>query len=311
MTPNLVWLLATVASISSAHSPDVQWDGAVGGTVRDRVGDLSTVEVVLLVSGEQHGQLGDCGCPSRPLGGIARVNGYAHAVQRKTDAPVLRVNAGHAFDDTIGISGDLRDDVVATNALMAEALDSWEMVNYGVTDIPWLDEHPLSSAVSATQIATDGRPSHNFRIVEVDGESVALIGLSGPGLAFIPPKHHQDVGVLAGLQTALAQIDAETVVVIGIDLGDALFQVAADPRVDLLVTAGRVHERWAPERLGEAVWVRSIDNGQVLTDIRLTLDGGLKSVQVRSIDLDSRLPEARGTRRLADREAEIRARGLP
>ncbi len=311
MTPNLVWLLATVASFSSAQTPDVQWDGAVGGTVRDRIGDVSAAEIVLLVSGEQHGQLGDCGCPSRPLGGIARVDGYAQAVQRKTDAPVLRINAGHAFDDTIGISGTLRDDVVATNALMAEALGSWEMVNFGVTDIPWLDQHPLSSSVSATQIPTDGRPVHTVQTIEVDGETVALIGLSGPGLAFLPPKHHQEVRVMDGLHAALAQTDAQTVVVVGIDLGDALLQVAAHPRVDLLVTAGRVQERWAPERLGTAVWVRSIDDGQVLTDIRLTLDGGLASVVVRSIDLDSRLPEVRETRRLADREAEIRARGLP
>ncbi|MFT6819030.1 MAG: hypothetical protein ACJATT_002848 [Myxococcota bacterium] len=311
MTLNLVWLLATVASVSSAQTPDVQWDGAVGGTVRDRIGDVSAAEVILLVSGEQRGYLGDCGCPSRPLGGIARVDAYAQAVRRKTGVPVLRVNAGHAFDDTIGITGTLRDDVVATNALMAEALSSWEMVNYGVSDIPWLDGHPLRSAVSATQTPTDGRPSHVLRTVEVDGETVALVGLSGAGLAFLPPEHHAEVEVIAGLEMALAQTDAQTVVVVGVDLGDALLRVAAHPRVGLLVTAERVQERWAPELLGETVWVRSIDDGQVLTDIRLTVDGGLRSVVVRSIDLDSRLPEVRETRRLADREAEIRARGLP
>ena len=248
---NLVCAVALLTAMSSNAAPPIQWDGAVGGSVRARVDGPVDASVVLLVSGEQRGELADCGCPARLLGGVARIEGYAQAVGQQTDAPVVRIGAGHLFDDTIGIDGTLRRDVMRRNQLMAEAVADWEVVNIGVSDVPFLDANPLASGLSAAITPTDGRPWRGVYTVATEGGTVAIVGLAGPGLAFLPPEHHSQIDPLPALGTALDGVDADVVVVVGVDLGDALVQVAGDPRVDVLVTASHTHERWPPEPLGE------------------------------------------------------------
>lgn len=306
MRNNLVWLSALFLPVTSSASPAIVWDGAVTGSVRERVDVSEDAGLIVLISGEQQGRLGDCGCPARPLGGVARIHGYAERVERETSAPVLLVNAGDAFDDTIGVSGTLTPEVQSGNALMGEALSRWDLVNIGVSDVPWLDAHPVHGALSANLLPTDGRAHQRVYEVDVSGHRVAIVGLAGHGLAFLPPEHHRWSDPVAALSDALSGVTADTVVVVGLDLGNQLLPIASHPRVDVLISAGDIHERWAPELLGNAVWVRSITDGQVLTEVQLTWDDALATVRVRSLDLDERMPETPFLRRLTRQDTAIR-----
>ena len=298
---NLISVAALFIAVSSYASPSITWEGAVEGSVRQRASTAPDADVVLLITGEQRGEAADCGCPARPLGGLARFETYAQQVEKQADVPVLRIGAGHLFDDTIGGDGRLRPDVRTRNEAIATVVGGWDAVNIGASDVPFVDDRALDSVVSANVLATDDRAQVRVREVEVAGQTLALIGLAGPGLAFLPPEHHRQVGAVEGLESALSTTSADVVVVVGIDLGEDLAVIAGNPRVDVLVTAGRHHERWPPESLGEAVWVRTVDQGQVVSDIRLSLADGLTQVRVRQVDLDARIPDDRSTRRALER----------
>lgn len=309
---NPVCAAVLLTASAAPAAPALHWHGAEDAAVRQQIGEAGSSDVVLLVSGEQAGELADCGCPSRPLGGMARIEGYAQLAERRLNLPVLRLSLGGVFDDTIGVSGGLRPDVLATNGLMAQALRSYTAVNLADADLPYIEAEPLAVGVSASMRPTDDRPLARSHRVEVDGATVAFIGLAGPGLAFLAPEHHRRHDLVEALRAAIAEAQADVVVVLGADLGRATMQIAAEPGVDLLLTADHSAARWAPEMLGRAVWVRSVDRGQVLTDVRLTLeDGELTAVDVRSVDLDERIPEDRDVRDLADEARRVRERGLP
>src|SRR5437667_11668468 len=72
------------------------------GTLKDRLGEDDLYGLVLFYSADIGGNLEVCGCPIRPLGGVARRLGYINALrQRSPEAATLMVDVGHVFSDDL------------------------------------------------------------------------------------------------------------------------------------------------------------------------------------------------------------------
>jgi len=272
-------------------APELSAEVASDGPLRARLSHAAADAVVLVV-GEHDGDLDPCGCHVRPLGGLARAVGYRDAVAR--DAPTVLVHDGGWVDGTVAGDGALRGDARMGNAAMADALARFDVVNVGAQDGRWGAGLGVEGLVSTNVHA--GAPSVLVR--QVGAVRVAFVGVAG-GRGVSDP--------VSAVHDAVAGDPGDVVVVLGHHLGADIARVAAVPGVDVLVTADDRSERWGPERLGSVIWLRTMDDGQAVTELRLRVtDGVLTGVLARSVDLDRRIPEDREVARLASSSQQAR-----
>lgn len=301
MLGNLVVMGMTAALASPTG--EVGWEVASSGPVRARLSD-APADLALLVVGEHEGEIGNCGCASRPLGGLDRAIGYRDRVAR-TGVTTLLVHAGHFADESIGTNGEPRPDATEINLLAVEGLASFDVVNVGFRDARFVDDHPFPQAISAS-FQHPALPTH--RVFDVDGTSVAVVGVTERGLSFLLPEQ----GVLVDPVEALRglALTADVMVVLAVGMSRRIEELAGVEGVDLVIDADGHRERWRPEPLEDTLWVRSIDAGQVVTEVRLDLaDGDIASATVRSVDLDDAMPSAREVRSVV--RAANRLRSVP
>jgi hypothetical protein len=268
---NLVALAlgASLAQAAAAGPPG--WEVAATGPARERLAAADGADLVLLAVADHRGRLGPCGCAARPLGGVARAVAWAEAVER-AGVPTLLVHVGGWADPTPAEGARVAErDVV--NGAMVEALARFDAVGLAAGDrgvappTTWLD------------------PADPSTWTRRAGGLVVALASVAPG--------DGDLGAIAA---RLAATPADVRVLLANDVGAAI-RDAAVPGIDVIVEAGAPAARWAPERLGEALWVRTAPEGQAISELRLDLDGG--GAVVRSVDLDRNLPEDRAVRRLA------------
>jgi Cytochrome c554 and c-prime len=114
---------------------------ATAGALRDRLGKDDGFGAVIFFSADVHGNLEVCGCPIRPLGGVARRMGYINAFRKRSlGAATVLVDAGYVFaDDSAGDGDDLRADAVLMNDWIVRANEQMplEMVNLSYRDLPY------------------------------------------------------------------------------------------------------------------------------------------------------------------------------
>ena len=92
---------------------------ATAGGLKARLGEDDGFGAVVFFSADVHGNLEVCGCPIRPLGGVARRMGYINAFRnRSPGAATIQVDAGYIFSDDRDTEGKkLRAD--------AELMNNW------------------------------------------------------------------------------------------------------------------------------------------------------------------------------------------
>lgn len=268
-------------SLSDGHTgpgPALISELANTGGLRSRLAEPDDADLVLLYGGEQGGWMGVCGCDARPLGSLARVEGYRRALP--DEPPVLLLDAGGWLDDAKAADGALRADVDLSNAAMVQGLSGWDALNVADPDLPWLSAHGFpDQAVSAS---LSGVPS--VRVLDA-GLTVAVTGVAGEG-------------AVAAVEAVLP-VDADLVVVLAHDVGRQARELARLEGVDVLVEAGGFSERYPPVWDGAAVWVRTDDETRRLGELRLVVeDGRVVAAKDRLIDLDDRIPSDRRLRAL-------------
>jgi len=264
---------------------------ATSGPVRDRLAEPDGADVVVLYGGDQRGSMDVCGCEHRPLGSLARVEGYRRLVAREP-VPVLLVNAGGFLDDGLAPDGGLRDDVRVADDHLVEGLrrGEWAVWNVGATDLPWFAANGFPAEVVSANL-TGPTPVPKWRVVEVGGSRVAVTGVTGAadeitvdGWSLTDPAE--------AVRAALSEVPpADLVVVLAHEPGRAARPLAKLPGVDVLIEVGADPARFPPLWEGEAVWVRAAEQTTRLGELRLDLDGGrVVAATDRQIDLDAKVP---------------------
>jgi len=266
-------------------------EDATAGPVRARLAGADAADVVVLYGGDQRGSMDVCGCEHRPLGSLARVEGYRRLVARG-DVPVVLLNAGGFLDDGLAPNGGLRDDVRLADDALVEGLrmGQWTVWNVGATDLPWFAANGFpEEAVSANLVGPVDVPV--WRVVEAGGAWIAVTGVTVAS-GEIPVDGWTVRDPTEAVREALRVVPpADLVVVLAHDPGRSARSLATLPGVDVLIEVGADPARFPPLWEGEAVWVRAAEQTTRIGELRLDLDAG-RVVQAtdRQIDLDAKVP---------------------
>lgn len=307
-----VFVLSAMVLLTLLHGParaadlEVTDESVRDGPLRARLAQ-DGADLVLLYGAEQEGRLGTCGCPTRPRGGLDRVDRYASAL-RKLEEPVVLLNAGGYLDAVPGLDGRLRPDALVRGRYLLEGLElgGWDVANLGYRDLPYQGVAGLSPlAVSANLEAPEGEGPPSHRIVEVDGVKVAVTGVSSSALLHMQPDGWTFGDPVAALEALVPTLQADVVVVLAYEVDDPRALARIDG-VDVLIEASSFHTSFPPLLEEGAVWVRARHGTQQLGELRLTVrDGVVVAAHDRKIDLDEAIvgtPPMRRLARRADRE---------
>lgn len=284
-----------IASVSSDGLPS---EIVVSGPLEERV-RADDADLVIFYGGEERGSLEPCGCPTRPRGGIARQAAYIGASQAANPATGrLVVNGGYWLEDAVGITGAPRADTPVMNRWMASGLSALgaSALNVGYPDMAGLrslERRPQLPLVSANLSGEGIAPS---RTVVTGGLRVGVTGISTTGsVAVSPPSGFEMADPYRGGKAALTALRAETdlTVLLSYQAPEAARRLARAGLADVVIDVGQHRERYAPIRVGEAIWVRSHYQTMRLGELRLWLsDGVITEVLDRKIDMDAEVPSA-------------------
>ena len=289
-------LLAALAMPGWASGVEVATERAGGSRLAERLVH-DDADLVLVVSGEQRGVVGPCGCGVRPLGGLERQQAYVTALQ-KVGPPVAVLHAGAWLDSTAD-GGEVTAPARAANQAIVEALAA---VRIDALNVGWRDLAGLGSVPPRVVTANLKSPNElpDLLTVSAGEHTVAITGVSRRGPSYLFPEDAHFVEPVAAVEQLLPRAaEAALFVVLVYDDPEAAVALAALDGVDLVVEAAGYQARWAAVA-DKAVRVRTWDQGTRLTELRLWLgDEGLARVLHREVDLDEQLLKGakRGSKR--------------
>jgi 2',3'-cyclic-nucleotide 2'-phosphodiesterase (5'-nucleotidase family) len=291
------------------------------GTLKDRLGEDDGYSLVLFYSADVHGNLEVCGCPIRPLGGVARRMGYINAFRaRSPEAATLLADAGHTFSDDVNEAGaELNADAKLMNDWIVRANEQMplDVVNLSHRDLRYAARlfekgAPLkpekSSLISANVRPTDpSKPGPApYLIKTVTGKRlkqpvrVAFIGLTenppDDKKAAIAASGFAVEDQLAAVKKSLAEVRdrADVTVVIGyFKLGMANRLAMQNDDLDIIIAAdgrGLVPD---PKQVNNALVVYASNQTKYLGELRFYTDaeGVVDKFTNRYVELDSVIPD--------------------
>jgi 2',3'-cyclic-nucleotide 2'-phosphodiesterase (5'-nucleotidase family) len=253
--------------------------------------------LTLLYTADAQGYLEECACSTGgELGGIARRAVLVDSL-RQADPGTLLVEAGD-FAGGPNPTGELAG-WVAAEAMAKMNYDAvlpgevelnlgpgfWDKVK---DKVPWVHTNFGTPALGPPQLAP--------LIVEKDGRRIAVIGLLGPDLYFLPDARArlEIVPPLDAAAQALEKLEGQQV-----DLVVALVHMkpesveglaASHPEIDVFVAGHRAADLEQPQRVGQALLVSAGFLGQHLGDLRLS-GAELKSAENKVLRIETSLPE--------------------
>jgi hypothetical protein len=261
--------------------------------------------LVLLYSGEQRGEIGPCGCDSSPKGGLGRTLTMVEARQRaQPDTPMVLLNAGAWLSSQLGV-GALSERARLDNEWFHQAVEEvpFDVLHVTPREIPSL--LPRAGLVSASHRLPAGSVQvEPYVVVERGGLSVAITGVSQDTLTYLQPSGTQALPPVQAVQDLLPELQQHDIVVVMVyDLPQEARAIAALPGVDVVIEGGGYKERWPAQLVGDAIWVRSRDEGASLGELRLWLeDGEVVRAADRILRLPSEIPSDKRLDRLEQRQ---------
>ena len=283
--------------LRQAGDPGLRSEVVLGGPLEDRLSS-EPADLVVFFGGEEKGSLEACGCPGRPLGGVALQAAYITAAAAAApDTPMVTVNGGYWLDDARSLDGSPRPDALARNRWMAAGLQQLgaDALNVGTNDVGALAMSETPPELPMVSAHVTGPGIAPWRVVEVGGLRVGITGLTAAGGTFHDrPGYtfgHPVLDATAALDALREQVDL--VVLLAYAEPAAARAHALAGRVDVVIDTNRHRERYPPIRVGEAIWVRSHMGTERLGELRLTLgEGGVVGAVERKIALDPELAPA-------------------
>jgi 2',3'-cyclic-nucleotide 2'-phosphodiesterase (5'-nucleotidase family) len=291
------------------------------GTLKDRLGEDDDYGLTLFYSADIGGNLEVCGCPIRPLGGVARRLGYINAFrQRSPEAAVLMVDAGHIFSDDVNEEETaLRADAQLMNDWIVRANEQMplEVVNLSFRDLRYASQllqkdaklkTEKSTLISANIKAVDaGRVNPAPYVIKtVTGKRLPKpVRIAFIGLSDAPPENLKAAvahsgfvveDVLAAAKKTLAEVKdkADLTVIVGyLKLGTANKLALQNEDLDLIIAAdgrGLVPD---PKQVNNALILYAANQTKHLGELRCYVDaqGVVDRFTARYVELDEVIPD--------------------
>lgn len=291
------------------------------GTLKDRLGADDGYSIVLFYSADIHGNLEVCGCPIKPLGGVARRLGYINAFrQRSPAAATLLVDAGHIFSDDVNEAGtELNADAKLMNDWIVRANEQMplDVVNLSYRDLRYASrlfekdaalKPEKSSLISANIKSSDpSKPGPAPYVIKtVTGKRlkqpvrIAFIGISENApddkKAAVDASGYKIEDQLAAARQALAEVrdKADVTVIVGyMKLGLANRLALQNDDLDMIIAAdgrGLVPD---PKQVNNALIVYASNQTKYIGEMRFYTDatGVVDKFTNRYVELDSVIPD--------------------
>ena len=287
------------------------------GTLKDRLGKDDGYAATLFFSADIGGNLEVCGCPIRPLGGIARRLGYINAFRgRSPDAATMMVDAGHIFSDEMGQSGELNADAKLMNDWIVRANEQMDLavVNLSHRDLKYaqrlFDPNAALKPEKATLISANIK-TPNASIAPYTIKTLTAKRLKKPvriafiGLSELPPDDKKNALTKQGFtfadpleiaKTTLAEVNdkADINIIIGyFKPGTANKLATQNSELDLIIAydeRGFVHD---PKQVNNTLILYASRQSKYLGELRFYADanGEIERFTNRYVELDSVIPD--------------------
>ena len=287
------------------------------GTLKDRLGKDDGYAATLFFSADIGGNLEVCGCPIRPLGGIARRLGYINAYRQRTpDAATMMVDVGHIFSDEASASGELNADAKLMNDWIVRANEQMEMavVNLSHRDLQYAQRlfapnAPLKPEKATLISANVKIPNANVAPYTI--KTLTANRLKKPvriafiGLSELPPDDKKEAIAKHGftfadpLETAKATLaevkdKADINIIVGyFKPGTANKLALQNSDLDVIIAydeRGFVHD---PKQVNNALLLYASRQAKYLGELRFYADanGEIERFTNRYVELDSVIPD--------------------
>jgi len=284
-----------VAPIQSVSEDGLAAELVVSGPLSERVRS-DDADLVIFYGSEERGSLEACGCPNRPRGGLARQASYIVASRAANpSAGHLIVNGGGWLDDAVGLDGRPRPETPVQNGWMSDGLAALgvDALNIGYPELAGLrgQGSPPSLPLVSANLSGDG--VEPWVVISAGGLRVGVTGISTTGSRVLEtPGFARADPVRAGRAALVALAERSDVqVLLAYQAPEAAGRLAREGLADVVVDVQQHRERYAPIRVGGAIWVRSHYQTQRLGELRLQVEGGeITDVLDRKIDMDPSVP---------------------
>lgn len=291
-------------------------DKGPAGTLKDRLEEDDGYAGAIFFSADVGGNLEVCGCPIKPLGGIARRLGYINAWHRRSpDAAIITVDAGHIFSDEM-TGNDLNPDAKLMNDWIVRANEKMEMsaVNLSYRDVVYGGRlfqkgaalRPEKTSVISANARKEGLEIQPYVIKTFTAKRlkkplrIAFIGISD-----LPPADFKDAVAKSGFtftdpleaaKSALAAVSGKSDlnVIIGYFRPGLANKLAnQNPELDVIISyddRGIVSD---PKQVGNALIVFASHQTKYLGELRFYADsnGQVERFTNRYVELDNVIPD--------------------
>ena len=254
------------------------------GGCRDNASD--SVPTTLIVSGDTAGWIVPCGCTSKQFGGLPRRATCAkHLAQQ---GGVLLVDAGGAAAGTSPYDRLKFEAIARGEVLMGTAAHNIgaSEAALGPSALRQVAEKTGLPLISANTHDREGKPlGESFRVVELNGRRIAVIGVLDPRYATdqidVSPPRTAVLDTMAAIEEP-----CDAVVVLAYLPEDALREFAETlPEVDLVV-GGPTGQPIKPTRLGPTLLASATYQGKFLAAFTEDATQKARSWQGRIVELD-------------------------
>lgn len=273
-------------------------------------GSTTASEITLLFHGSLQGEITDCGCKNKPLGGLARRAALVEATRAECNSPdcCLLLDAGSLLgrtDEKGMAQTSFLVDETARLGYAAVGVGPWDL-RHGLAQLHEIEGQGIRYTNANLLDAGSGEPAFEpYRIETVNGVRVALIsvaseaalsGIELDGLRLRAPRE--------ALQRTLPELRAKSDLVVLLaqmktqELRELLLDLEGNPltAVDVAVE-GMGTKRYArPNRVGDTWLLAANNRGKVLGEARLIVaeDGELLDLDLDIHELELALPEDPG-----------------
>ncbi len=287
------------------------------GTLKDRLGKDDGYAAALFFSADIGGNLEVCGCPIRPLGGIARRLGYINAFRaRSPEAATMMVDAGHIFSDEVSASGELNADAKLMNDWIVRANEQMDLavVNLSYRDLQYAQRlfdpnaplRPEKAALVSANIKIPNADIAPYTIKTLSAKRLKKpVRIAFIGLSELPPDDKKAALAKHGftladpLETAkqtLAEVKdkADINIIVGyFKPGTANKLATQNSEVDLIIAydeRGFVHD---PKQVNNTLILYASRQSKYLGELRFYADanGEIERFTNRYVELDSVIPD--------------------
>lgn len=295
-------LLFAAAAVANGDPRVVKGDDSMAvhllsdGPLAARVAPPDDSEWALFYAGEQRGDLAPCGCSTRPRGGLPR----AAAVLAASNAKLF-VNLGGWLDGGTGLDGNPIPEAQLKNQWMVKGLQlvTPAAVHVGFEDLLGLPDI-LEDAQALPLLSSNLRGPGIEPVVYATHKNLrfAFIGISHPGSKSLVTPDYERLDPYQGGITALQSLPSsiDRVVLLNHGATSAARRLAKTGQIHLVIDTHKHRSLDAPFKVGEAIWIRSHEQGLRLGEIRV----GPSGVVDRKIDLDDTIPSDPAVQAVAD-----------